>query len=506
VNDSLKIILGGFVVTGDPSRRAGALAVLVRNDRISEVSARGDALRLMYPQAEVIDASGKAILPGFVDAHFHGESILLRHVTSNVPMARWARDTGLRKPFERVYASFTQDQLRRLYEIAYFTSLKAGVTSTAEFGFNRLDLPLSACIDALRRTELRGVLGVHNGDQIEIARRSRHPMLRFALVLPEEDALTTYSLQTTLRLAKEERWPVILSYGESRRAFEALKKNFSRSIVQLAEEYRLFDHTIQFHHLAHYEPGDLELLAKAQVPVIISPMSLLAKGTEAPPLIELLRLQIPIAFGTDWGLPDPLGNVQALMRIASAQGISNIPADALLNMMTLHPSRALGMETETGSIEAGKFADLSFLAISDLRIGLLSAQRNSEDVLREILTYASVDRITDLMVNGEFAVRSGHLLTCSEEELVADAELLLGSMADFPGHIEDATRSAAPQQALADVSPVIDLPGDEGYRVVRTGEPEDPAPAKVLPLRQKRANGPELPKNVRRVFGDDDPV
>jgi cytosine/adenosine deaminase-related metal-dependent hydrolase len=396
-----------------------------------------------------------------------------------------------------------------MYEVAYFASLKAGITTTAEFGFDRPDLSFTACVDAFGRTELRGVLGVHNGEQIEAARRSRHPMLRFALVLPEEEALTTYSLQTTLRLAKELQWPVILSYGESRRSFESIKKNFSRSVVQLADEYRLFDTALQFHHLAHYEPGDLELLAGSKVPIIISPMSILAKGTDFPPIGDILRLEIPLAFGTDWGLPDPLANVQALMRIASVQGISGLSPYDFLAMTTTHAARALGMEDAVGSIEAGKLADLNFVAIDDLRIGMLSTRRDPDDVLREILSHGSVDRITDVMVNGEFSVRAGHLLTCAEEELVSDAEHLLQAVLNLPSPSADAAITTAHEVSetqKTNVSPVTDLPGEEGFRVLRTGVSDVPSSAPVLPMKQKRTSGPGLPGNVRRVFGDDDAV
>ena len=71
MNDSLKIIANGYVLTGDAGRRAGLIALLVRNGRIIEFASNGERLLTRYPQAEFVDASGHAVLPGFVDPHTH---------------------------------------------------------------------------------------------------------------------------------------------------------------------------------------------------------------------------------------------------------------------------------------------------------------------------------------------------------------------------------------------------------------------------------------------------
>jgi predicted amidohydrolase YtcJ len=82
MNDSIKIIENGFVLTGDKQNRAGKLTIIIQNGRITEIGRRADALKATYPNAEVIDSAGKIILPGFVDAHHTGESFILRYLTS----------------------------------------------------------------------------------------------------------------------------------------------------------------------------------------------------------------------------------------------------------------------------------------------------------------------------------------------------------------------------------------------------------------------------------------
>ncbi len=65
-----QIILNGNVWTGDPVRPT-AQAVALRGDRIWLVGANAEIERAARPGAEVIDAGGALVLPGFIDSHVH---------------------------------------------------------------------------------------------------------------------------------------------------------------------------------------------------------------------------------------------------------------------------------------------------------------------------------------------------------------------------------------------------------------------------------------------------
>lgn len=64
------LVRNGRVYTVD-SDRPWAQAVAVRGDRIAWVGDEKDAGRFIGPATRVIDASGKMVLPGFIDSHFH---------------------------------------------------------------------------------------------------------------------------------------------------------------------------------------------------------------------------------------------------------------------------------------------------------------------------------------------------------------------------------------------------------------------------------------------------
>jgi 5-methylthioadenosine/S-adenosylhomocysteine deaminase len=484
--------------------------LLVKDDRIAEISNRGEIMKSIYPNAEVIDASGKVLLPGFVDAHYHGESFVLKQFTQPFPASRWNKEGLVRRVLPYVHREATKEELVVAYRSAYFSALKSGVTTLAEYGFDNLDVPFQAALESLRRADLRGVLALHNGDQVERAKASVHPTVKFAVASPPEEELTTYSLQTTLRIAREHHWPVVVHYGETVRAKEAVRRNFNKSIVEVLAEYRVFDVPVQLTHLCVLDESELALLTGTRIPLVVTPSAVLAKGTDLPRLGLYLDRQIPMALGSDWGLSDPFENMRAFASLLATQSLESVSAHELLKMHTLFAARSLGMDQEIGTVTAGKKADLVFVDVGDLRLGNLSASTREEQFIAELVLHASSRDVSDVMINGEFFLRQSQVMTYSEDDLKAELSALNKKLQSFIPSVKQESvvipsaidaRPAEEGESLTHV--------DEGFRVVKrkseeTPPPASPEPAKVIPLNPDESKQVELPKTVKRVFGDDD--
>ncbi len=504
--ESKKIIANGFVFTGDAQNHAGRMSLLLINDRITDVGKHPDVLKHLYPDAEVIDASGKVILPGFIDAHFSGESFLLHYFTLGHPSAKWKRIPSIRKAMEFFYEVASLEELSAMYRLAYFAALRSGITTVAEYGMDHLDFSFRAAYDSMQRAELRGFIGLHNADQIEAARTIHNPTIKFALVIENEADITTYGLQSTIRTAKEHQWPIILHLGQSPEGFETIKRNFRTSIIQFYHEYRLFDLPVHVAHLVSYEEQDYDLLAKSKKPFIFSPNSILKKETMFPPLGELSKHKIPFALGTDWGMPAPLENIRAYSSIL--QSLS-LPAEKPFQLLALHTrnaAQALGMAAETGSIETGKKADLVFLDATDFRLHSALNEDNPEISLRLLLDEAGSHDVCDVIIHGEFYVRDRHILTYAEEDLIRESDQLFRTL-----NSRIVEKSAAVENTSAKILPIDsayrqpianeneELPMEEGFRIIKKkSENQDNA---ATPIKH---DAPKLPSTIKRIFGDED--
>ena len=283
----------------------------------------------------------------------------------------------------------------------------------------------------MRHTNLKGFIGLHNSDQIEAARKLSESSIRFAIVVADEENLTLYNLQSSICLARERKWPIILHLGQTRQAYNIVKKNFNKSIAQLFDDYRAIDSPVHLLHLSCFDDGDFEIIAKSQTPLVYSPSAIFHKRTEIPPFEELLKHKITLALGTDWGVAQPLENIQSYCSILKTLGLPDERAYGLLALHTKNGAFALGLDKEIGTIEIGKKADIVFLDLSEFRMNFILADDNAERILDVVLQEAASQQVSEVMINGEFYVREGHILTYSEEDLAREGREIFNKLLSF---------------------------------------------------------------------------
>jgi hypothetical protein len=183
----------------------------------------------------------------------------------------------------------------------------------------------------------------------------------------------------------------------------------------------------------------------------------------------------------------------------------------ILKMATIHGAATLGVDAETGSIESGKQADLTFFSLHTLRAPLPRDSAGAQELAGLLLDTLSSRDVSDVMIAGEFYVRKGQLLTMAEEDVSAGFRALRDRW--FP--------AVSPPPSPEELQRVKVLPPvGETLREPPAGfeqglppiEPEtmpspapQPAPPPPPPARDVRSTAlPELSKDVRRVFGDDE--
>lgn len=510
LNELAKIIENGIVATADQQNRVGRYALLIRNNRIVDIAPRSEPLKNMHPNAEVIDAAGKLVIPGFVDPHFHAESFLLRHVTGTIPMSRWSKDRRIAAVYSYLNNGAAPEDLEILFRLAYFNALKSGVTCVADYGLDNLEKSLLASYEAMKRVELKGFIGLHNGDQVEQSRKLQSSSVRFALTLPSEDDLTTYGLQSILRISEDLKMPLMVHLGETKRGSESLKRNFHRSTTQLLKEFHLFGQKIQLAHLSVLEKDDAEVLSAAKIPVIVTPNSAVRKEVDLPPIGEFMMHGIPLALGTDWGVVDQFSNVRAMAALARAHGRSLPTGFDMLALCTRNGAHALGLLDECGTLEPGKKADITFIGISDVRWGHNFVGNDFAGLLSAVFLEGSARDVTDVMVNGNFCIRERNILTYSEEDLLQEGSRLMAKLVERSSEKEpvgsaDVMRPATPILSLEPSRDEEDSePYDDGFRIIKNEDRNNEPSKKVIPIPTELPKQVETPKTVKRVFGEDD--
>jgi hypothetical protein len=142
-------------------------------------------------------------------------------------------------------------------------------------------------------------------------------------------------------------------------------------------------------------------------------------------------------------------------------------------------------------------------------------------MLSNLIAQATAQMVSDVMINGEFFLRKRQVMTYAEEDLKIEYREILerfSSRTGVPPMSEPGIRPASDE--IQEATPILPLPTtlpavqqqdsedvmsepfEEGFRIVGANEPTVP-PAQN-PEHEEKESDRELPKTVRRVFGDED--
>ncbi|ANZ43540.1 cytosine deaminase [Lentzea guizhouensis] len=419
------LVRGGAVVTVDPV--LGVLPrgdVLVDDGRIVAVGRDLDARG-----AQVLDATGMIVMPGFVNTHHHMWSSLGRNfVADGFPYFAAKRATStLYEPQD-----FYRSVLLGLAELA-----NAGVTTVHNW-CNNTRSPAHA--DAELRAHREGLLRARfsYGHVDQMSRDVPVDMTDVDRVRQQYFASGTafdglVHLGVSVRGLSQSSEPAFLADMEA-----VLSRGLPVSIhagqspprtVDAADYERrgwLGPKTLLCHYVTALD-SDLEVLARTGTPLSWAPHSEFRLGSAGDPRATLLRMNamgLPVSLSSDATSIAP-SDMFETMRVAWTTGIpwQGTPTAGLpevgfrrvLEMATLNGARALGLGDVTGSITAGKRADLVLVRTGDVNIapgGLV------ETTLVQSATPANVDTV---LVDGRFVKRGGRLVGYDVERIVREA-------------------------------------------------------------------------------------
>ena len=225
---------------------------------------------------------------------------------------------------------------------------------------------------------------------------------------------TTPTLARVRRLADELEIPVALPVHESTwEVAESLARHGARPLDRLVR-LGFASPLLVAVHGTYLSPADIDALAACGAAVVHCPESNLKLGSGVCPAADLLGRGVRVALGTDGAASNNDLDVLSEMRTAGllAAGVSARPgalvARDLLRMATLEGARVLGLGDSTGSLVAGKWADLCC-------VNLRTAGSWPVHDVEAALVYACSSRqVTDTWVAGRRVFAAGSLRTSTK--------------------------------------------------------------------------------------------
>lgn len=434
------LIQGCGIVTMNRAReRISCGDIWIEDGKLRHV---GAPLAMPPPGADVLDGRGKIAIPGFVNAHHHLFQSVLRGVSPNHAIPQWVPSCVM-----ATTPHFEPDDLYSGSRLSLAECVESGVTTTIDWAFNlHSEEHAAATFQAAREAGVgihfaygpslkRGLedMEIHRADFDRFRARffangSSTELARLWLGLGGPDLQTEEHFREEFELARREGLPVQIHLRENVRWGRP-------DAVDVLARCGALGPDLLLAHAIHLRDADFDLLAGTGTKVSYNAPSNMRLASGICPVPQLRQRGIDVALGLDGSASNDNNDYFAMMRMAlGLQRAHSLRADVLtaddiLEMATIGGARCLGQESEIGSLEVGKRADVVLIDPDTLNFGPVN------DFIAQLVLCGQPRNVDTVLVHGRVLKRAGELVGVDGRELLGRCRQVaarIGAAAGFP--------------------------------------------------------------------------
>jgi 5-methylthioadenosine/S-adenosylhomocysteine deaminase len=423
------IVTARYVVTMDPARRLienGAVAVL--GERIAAVDTRAAILK-RFQAKRTLDRPQAILLPGLVNAHAHAPMSLLRGIADDLRLQEWLE----KYIFPAEAKNVTPEFVRWGTRLACLEMALGGVTTYADMYYFE-----EVVAEATKEAGLRGVLGQTiinfpvpdaktpaeglTRAEAFIRRFQRDPLIVPAVAPHAVYTNTEEGIRGSRALANRYGVPLVTHLSETRTENDESRAKWQLSPTALLDKWGAFDGPTLVAHAVWVDEADRKILRERGVGVVHCPSSNTKLASGVAPVVAMLDAGLAVGLGTDGpaGSNNDFNLFEEMDLAAKLQKVSTgdpraLAARQALEMATILGARAVSLEKEIGSLEAGKRADLITVSLDQPHAAPMY------EVYSQLVYALKASDVADVMVIGRWVVRNRRPLTLDWPAIAAKA-------------------------------------------------------------------------------------
>ncbi|HUV97200.1 MAG TPA: formimidoylglutamate deiminase [Acidobacteriaceae bacterium] len=405
----------------------------------AEESARSSSIAA---DTEVVTLRGKALLPGFVNAHSHAFQRLIRGRTESKRIG--GRDFwSWRAAMYHAAASLSPEQMFAVARAAFLEMVLAGTTTVGEFHYvhrtpdgkaypnpNVMAQQIFAAAESvgiriclLRAAYQRAGFELpEDPGQVRFLETTDEFLANVAELHREYDssdawvgvaphsvrAVPLEAIESMAAWAREHHRRLHIHVSEQMAEIEECQREYGTTPVRLLERNGLLRDHFTAVHATHIDREEMDLLAANRAAICACPTTERNLGDGIFAARDVMERGIPVCLGSDSQAQiEPLEDARELeyhLRLQQQQrslldGIDGQELSArLFRCATANGAHALGCDA--GDFEPGKLADLFTVNLNDISI----AGNLGEDLLPTIVFGMRTAAVADVCVGGRFVV------------------------------------------------------------------------------------------------------
>ena len=422
------LIKNGTLVTMDSANTIVRGDLLVNGEHIAEVGSSGNTAET------VIDASGCAVIPGFVQTHIHLCQTIFRGAADDLALIDWLKQRVW--PME---AAHTAASIRASAQLGIAELIKGGTTCALTMETVNHTAEVFCVVDESGFRATVGKCMMDKGDEVPLPLQEQtENSIAESVALLEEwhgraggrirycfaprfaISCTRELLQQVAVLARERGVMIHTHASENRTECELVEQESGlRNIIYL-DSVGLTGRHVALAHCVHLDNKEIATLKSTGTNVVHCPSSNLKLGSGLAPIVNLLDEGVSVSLGADGAACNNRLDMFTEMRTAALlqkalHGPEVMPANRTLRLATIDGARALGLEAEIGSLEIGKRADISIVRLDRLHATPVT------DVVSALVYSSEADDVETVVINGAVVMRDRKLLTLDEAAIIAAA-------------------------------------------------------------------------------------
>ena len=417
------LICAAHVVPVEPRGVLHDHAVAIHDGRIVGLLPR-EAAEAQFAAREVVRLDRHVVMPGMVNLHCHAAMSLMRGIADDVPLMTWLQQHIWPAEAKHVSEQFVHDGSL----LAMAEMIRGGITCVNDMYF----FPEATARAALHMG-MRAMLGMiaiefpsayapDAGAYLQkglAARNAFHgeKLLSFCLAPHAPYTVGDEMLKRMAVLAEEIDVPIHCHVHETRDEIaQGLAKDGVRPLERLRRLGVVGPRLIAV-HCVHLEDIELDVMARAGVTVAHCPSSNLKLASGFAPVAAMRKRGIRVGLGTDGAASNNRldllteARTAALIAKAGSGDAAVVPAAEALEMATIEPARAMGLDARIGSIAKGKAADLAAVELSSIET------LPSYDPVSHLVYAAGRENVTHVWIDGRLRLEERKLVDMDERDL-----------------------------------------------------------------------------------------
>jgi 5-methylthioadenosine/S-adenosylhomocysteine deaminase len=423
------LIKNGTLVTMDQANTIVRGDLLIRDERIVEIGHTDQTADV------VIDAGDCAVIPGFVQTHIHLCQTIFRGAADDLALIDWLKQRVW--PMEAAHSATSIAASARL---GIAELIKGGTTCalTMETVNHTAEV-----FKVVEETGFRATVGkcmMDKGDEVPSALQEQTDnsidesvalleewhgraggRIRYCFAPRFAISCTRELLERVANLARARGVMVHTHASENRTECELVEQESGLRNIAYLDSLGLTGRHVALAHCVHLSSNEIAILKTSGTNVVHCPSSNLKLGSGIAPIAKLLDEGISVSLGADGAACNNRVDMFTEMRTAALlqkalHGPEVLPAARALRLATIDGARALGLDSEVGSLEIGKRADVAVVRLDRLHTTPV------KDVVSALVYSTEADDVDTVIIDGRLVMKDRKLLTIDERETIASAK------------------------------------------------------------------------------------